>query len=99
MTSQNGPQQHFNGAIQLFRHPVPERAVGDRHLGTPGAVANMAPRTTRDRSSHNRIVFISTMVLYRWGGSEELWSRAALDLAGRGVPVAASIAAWSPLHP
>jgi glycosyltransferase involved in cell wall biosynthesis len=46
-----------------------------------------------------RIVFISTMVHYRWGGSEELWSRAALNLAGRGVPVSASIAAWSPLHP
>ena len=29
-----------------------------------------------------------------WGGSEELWSRAALELARRGVMVAASVYHW-----
>ena len=33
-----------------------------------------------------------------WGGSEELWSQAALNLVARGVPVAASVYRWSPPH-
>jgi glycosyltransferase involved in cell wall biosynthesis len=33
-----------------------------------------------------------------WGGSEELWSRTAIDLARQGVPVVASVAQWSPPH-
>jgi glycosyltransferase involved in cell wall biosynthesis len=33
-----------------------------------------------------------------WGGSEELWSRAALDLVAEGFPVSASVVGWSPLH-
>jgi len=45
------------------------------------------------------LIFISTMGLVPWGGSEELWSRAALDFASRGFPVIASVLEWSPLHP
>ena len=33
-----------------------------------------------------------------WGGSEELWSRAALDLAAEGFAVSASVGAWSTPH-
>ncbi|MBV8832106.1 MAG: glycosyltransferase family 4 protein [Hyphomicrobiales bacterium] len=46
----------------------------------------------------NRIVFISTMEDYSWGGSEELWSRAAIYLADQGVDVHASVLAHTPLH-
>jgi glycosyltransferase involved in cell wall biosynthesis len=49
--------------------------------------------------SRDRIVFISTMAGYAWGGSEELWSRAALDLVSQGLRVAASVLEWTPLHP
>src|SRR5690242_17618356 len=45
------------------------------------------------------IVFISNMEDVPWGGSEELWSRAALNLAAEGYPVAANVLEWSPLHP
>jgi glycosyltransferase involved in cell wall biosynthesis len=45
-----------------------------------------------------KIIFISTMGLVPWGGSEELWSRTALDLVTRGFPVAASVLDWSPVH-
>src|SRR5436190_14836180 len=45
------------------------------------------------------ILFISTMDSEPWGGSEELWSRAALNLASDGLAVAASVVKWSPLHP
>lgn len=34
-----------------------------------------------------------------WGGSEELWSRAALELVAHGYSVSASIRESSPLHP
>jgi hypothetical protein len=51
----------------------------------------MAPR--------NRITFVSTMDSDPWGGSEELWSRTALDLLAQGFPVSASVPEWSPLHP
>jgi glycosyltransferase involved in cell wall biosynthesis len=47
----------------------------------------------------NSIVFISSMDSVSWGGSEELWSRAALNLASQGFEVAASVIEWSPLHP
>ena len=33
-----------------------------------------------------------------WGGSEELWSQAALHLAAQGVSVGASVCGWSPPH-
>ncbi len=36
---------------------------------------------------------------YPWGGSEELWSRAALDLAARGFAISASVPEWPSLHP
>jgi glycosyltransferase involved in cell wall biosynthesis len=44
-----------------------------------------------------RISFVSTLTV-PWGGSEELWSRTALDLAAQGFQVSASVAASSPLH-
>lgn len=47
----------------------------------------------------SRIIFVSTMGGYPWGGSEELWSRAALDLVAQGFAVSASVARWQPLHP
>lgn len=34
-----------------------------------------------------------------WGGSEELWSKTALDLAIKGVPVAVSMSDWSSMPP
>ena len=43
------------------------------------------------------VVFVTTIA--GWGGSEELWSRAAIDLAARGFPVSASVIEGSPLHP
>jgi glycosyltransferase involved in cell wall biosynthesis len=45
------------------------------------------------------ILFVSTMDGDPWGGSEELWSRTALDLASRGFSVAASVVGWEPPHP
>src|ERR1700761_5357624 len=47
----------------------------------------------------NRIIFVATIDHEPWGGSEELWSRTALDLVAQGFPVSASVAEWSPLHP
>jgi len=41
-----------------------------------------------------RILFVSTMESYPWGGSEELWSRAALHLVRGGMPVSASVKRW-----
>jgi glycosyltransferase involved in cell wall biosynthesis len=46
-----------------------------------------------------RIAFISTNLGDPWGGSEELWSRTALDLLGQGFRVSASVDKWSPPHP
>jgi glycosyltransferase involved in cell wall biosynthesis len=40
------------------------------------------------------IAFISTMAGYPWGGSEELWSRAALRLSMSGYRVSASVTYW-----
>jgi glycosyltransferase involved in cell wall biosynthesis len=39
------------------------------------------------------------MAGYPWGGSEELWSRTALDLRAQGLAVAASVLEWRPTHP
>jgi glycosyltransferase involved in cell wall biosynthesis len=36
---------------------------------------------------------------YPWGGSEELWSRAALDLISQDFAVSASVREWPSLHP
>jgi len=41
-----------------------------------------------------RCVFISAMSGYPWGGSEELWSQAALRLHKAGHQVSASVAHW-----
>jgi glycosyltransferase involved in cell wall biosynthesis len=48
--------------------------------------------------AHKSIAFVSTNDA-PWGGSEELWSRAALNLAAEGFHVSASICAWLPPHP
>jgi len=45
-----------------------------------------------------RFAFISAMAGSPWGGSEELWSQAALRLIQNGCPVAASVARWPVLH-
>ena len=41
-----------------------------------------------------RILFISTMETSPWGGSEELWSKAAIELARRGHRVSACVKFW-----
>ena len=41
-----------------------------------------------------RIGFVSVMESYAWGGSEELWSRAALRLVGKGYTVGANVKGW-----
>src|SRR6516165_2336242 len=45
------------------------------------------------------ICFVSTMAGSAWGGSEELWSRSALELMKTQVRVSASVAEWSSFHP
>jgi glycosyltransferase involved in cell wall biosynthesis len=47
----------------------------------------------------DRVVFVSTMFGNPWGGSEELWSRTALDLVSQRFPVSASVIESPPLHP
>jgi glycosyltransferase involved in cell wall biosynthesis len=46
-----------------------------------------------------RFVFLSAMAGAPWGGSEELWSRAALRLCQGGHKVAASVTWWPELSP
>ena len=46
-----------------------------------------------------KIAFISLMRAASWGGSEELWSQAAMRLAGKGFIVGANIKKWSEEHP
>jgi glycosyltransferase involved in cell wall biosynthesis len=46
-----------------------------------------------------RFVFVSAMYGYPWGGSEELWSQAALRLRDQGHDVAASVHCWPTLSP
>jgi glycosyltransferase involved in cell wall biosynthesis len=45
------------------------------------------------------VLFFSSMADDPWGGSEELWSRAALELVDRRFRVSASVVHRSPLHP
>lgn len=45
-------------------------------------------------TSRKKILFVSTLESLPWGGSEELWSRAAGVLAARGHKVIASTRAW-----
>lgn len=87
--------------MPLFKDTVlePRQALADCHLGAQPAVAIMVPRAARDRTLHHRIVFVSTMGVVPWGGSEELWSQAALELVSQGFPVSANVVEWSPLHP
>lgn len=47
----------------------------------------------------DRILFVSTMDSIPWGGSEELWSRTAVELVSQGISVSAGIIQWSPPHP
>jgi len=49
-------------------------------------------------SLSNIISFISTTDGSPWGGSEELWSRTAVDLVVQGFGVSASVLEWSPPH-
>src|SRR5207237_10350382 len=53
--------------------------------------------THSKKNRMDRIIFVS--MIEGWGGSEELWSRAALDLVSQGFPVSASVIESSPLHP
>ena len=46
-----------------------------------------------------QLAFISTMCGSPWGGSEELWSQAALRLQGQGHKIGACVEFWEPLHP
>jgi glycosyltransferase involved in cell wall biosynthesis len=46
-----------------------------------------------------RVIFISNLGSHTWGGSEELWSRTALNLASEGFLVVAGVLGSSPLHP
>src|SRR5271166_3360639 len=46
-----------------------------------------------------RFVFISTMAGAPWGGSEELWSQAAMRLHQQGHEVSASVAWWPESSP
>jgi glycosyltransferase involved in cell wall biosynthesis len=47
-------------------------------------------------TAKKEIVFVSTMSGYSWGGSEELWSRTAMQFVRKGISVAASVHGWSP---
>jgi glycosyltransferase involved in cell wall biosynthesis len=51
------------------------------------------------RGKSQSIAFVSAMTAGSWGGSEELWSRTALDLVVQGFSVSASVIEWTPLHP
>ena len=46
-----------------------------------------------------RFAFISTMIGWNWGGSEELWSQTATLLKRTGHDVQASIVQWPPVSP
>jgi glycosyltransferase involved in cell wall biosynthesis len=46
-----------------------------------------------------KFAFISNQTYYPWGGSEELWSQAALRLKEEGHEVAASVIWWPQLSP
>jgi hypothetical protein len=48
---------------------------------------------------NTRFAFVATVGGSAWGGSEELWSRAALDLVSRDFAVSASVRQRPELHP
>lgn len=45
-----------------------------------------------------KFIFVSTMTMAPWGGSEELWSRTALRLKEAGHSVTVCIARWPKVH-
>ena len=49
--------------------------------------------------TEKRILFVSSTDNTPWGGAEELWSQAALDLVTEGFTVSASVVGWTPPHP
>ena len=49
--------------------------------------------------AHQRILFVSSANNFSWGAAEELWSRAALNLAADDFIVSASYPKFSPPHP
>jgi glycosyltransferase involved in cell wall biosynthesis len=51
-----------------------------------------------ERRASGPVTFISTMANDPWGGSEELWYEAAMNLAKSGVEVRACVTGWSPPH-
>jgi glycosyltransferase involved in cell wall biosynthesis len=55
------------------------------------------PRNLRS-PTRSGIVFVSSMTHEPWGGSEELWSRTAIALAKKGIPVGASVQHWPTRH-
>jgi glycosyltransferase involved in cell wall biosynthesis len=48
--------------------------------------------------SGKSIAFVSNMRGAPWGGSEELWAQTASALSREGLPIRASVCAWSPMH-
>lgn len=44
------------------------------------------------------VAFVSTMDGFNWGGSEELWSRTAVELCKRRLAVSASVVQWDKPH-
>lgn len=90
---QRGIHEYWNGrrrdfffnmrqALRISPRAVLSRATG---LNLPGG--NMG-------NSAKGVAFVSTMRGYGWGGSEELWSRAAYRLLREGLPVAVSVKRW-----
>jgi glycosyltransferase involved in cell wall biosynthesis len=73
------------------------------HVGIGGQGSVFRLQKTFERGSRTNLkmhfVFISTMASAQWGGSEELWSQAALRLQQEGYEVSASVACWPQLSP
>lgn len=56
-------------------------------------------RLSFDKLRARRVLFISTMEVATWGGSEELWSASAIELLRRGCQVTAAVKRWRPTSP
>lgn len=89
--------------MNRLRHATPSpRDVFQVALGLSSLPArNETPAAIMSKSSaidRTRIVFISTMTSGPWGGSEELWSGAALTLAAEGYAIFASVRSWPTPH-
>jgi glycosyltransferase involved in cell wall biosynthesis len=48
--------------------------------------------------TNTKVAMVAAKLAVPWGGSEELWSRAAVHLVEQGFVVAASVGEWLPLH-